>query len=144
MLTGVEHGGPDCGFIRRCSRGLPFFHVVVLIVVFLEVGIRHSDSLGDESGSFVGTDGRAVQKAADKPLVLTPGAHRGGKVSGVVWVSSLFPSKGSSGAPAPHVLGGGFTQAAERAGSIESLPDRNADAAELLFSLCSKWTQVLG
>eukprot|EP00959_Pyramimonas_sp_CCMP1952_P115741 2419963-Pyramimonas_sp.AAC.1 len=61
MLTGVQHGGPDSGFIRRCGRGLPFLHVVVLIIVFLEVGIRYSDSLGDESGSFVGTDGSAVQ-----------------------------------------------------------------------------------
>eukprot|EP00959_Pyramimonas_sp_CCMP1952_P075384 1575491-Pyramimonas_sp.AAC.1 len=61
MLTGVQHGGPDGGVVRRCSRGLPFLYVVVLIIVFLEVGNWYGDSLDDEPGSFVGTDGGAVQ-----------------------------------------------------------------------------------
>eukprot|EP00959_Pyramimonas_sp_CCMP1952_P412588 8645772-Pyramimonas_sp.AAC.1 len=61
MLTGVQHGGPGGGFARWCGRGLPFLHVIVIIIVFLEVGIRYGDSLDDESGSFVGTDGSAVR-----------------------------------------------------------------------------------
>jgi hypothetical protein len=61
MLTGVQHGGPDSGFIRRCGRGLPFLHVIIVLIVFLEVGIGYSDSLDDESGSVVGADGSAVQ-----------------------------------------------------------------------------------
>eukprot|EP00959_Pyramimonas_sp_CCMP1952_P211267 4421487-Pyramimonas_sp.AAC.1 len=61
MLTGVQHGGPDGSFGRRCSGGLPFLYVVVLITVFLEVGVWYGDSLDDESGGFDGPDGGTVQ-----------------------------------------------------------------------------------
>eukprot|EP00959_Pyramimonas_sp_CCMP1952_P410025 8593192-Pyramimonas_sp.AAC.1 len=61
LLTGVEHGGPDSGFVRRCGRSLSFMQVIILLVVFLEIRVGHRDTLDDEPGGFVCANRSAIQ-----------------------------------------------------------------------------------